>query len=241
MRSAMTRVAVAVIMALPLASCGGDGAANQSRPPPAVPASSTVSPPSVPSPSATDPPQAVDPVEVMARNMPRAKAACAGCGGTLSITGAELTKAIDSLAAEHAKQPGTPLSRKNAELALYGPAGTRVKVAGDNVAGYDVLFHDASGKLVLGRQVKTFEGNPNNFKTRLSQAAKSMANNGEFFVQVPAGTTPQAVKAMMDGFWRQRSDEQLAKYKDMWVAFHDPKGKPLGIWMPGGRDMGAYG
>ena len=232
---------LAVVLSVVLAGCGTDSGAQPS----AVsqsPSSATAAPAASEVAASVEPEAApVNPVEVLARNTRRAYAACGGCGGVLALSGVDLQAAIDSLVAEHSKQAGPPLTRKNAELALYGPAGATPKVAGDNVKGYDVLFYDASGRLVLGRQVKTFAGKPNQFPGRLSDAAPNMQYDGELLVQVAPGVDEAAVEGMMKGFWGNRSDARLAAYQNMWVAFRSPDGRPLGLWMPGARGMGVPG
>ncbi|GAB1646262.1 hypothetical protein KRMM14A1259_66850 [Krasilnikovia sp. MM14-A1259] len=56
---------------------------------------------------------------------------------------------------------------------------------------------------------------------------------------MPAGTDP---KALMDAFWAARGDDRLlVKYADLYAAFRDPDGKPLGLWMFGARGMGVPG
>ncbi len=230
---------LAAVLSVVVAGCGPDG----STPPPSVgqsPPPATAAPATSGLAASGEAEAApVNPVEVLARNTRRAHAACPGCGGALALSGADLRAAVDSLVAEHSKQKGPPLTRKNAEIALYGPAGTTPKVAGDNVEGYDVLFYDASGKLVLGRQVKTFAGNPNQFAGRLSDAAPRMRYDGELLIQVAPGVDAAAVEGMMKSFWGNRTDQRLAAYQNMWVAFRSPEGKPLGLWMPGARGMGV--
>ncbi|WBB47299.1 hypothetical protein O3597_19370 [Verrucosispora sp. WMMA2044] len=232
---------LAVVLSVVLAGCGTDGGTQ----PPAVsqsPSPATAAPAASEVAASVEPESApVNPVEVLARNTRRAYAACGGCGGVLALSGVELQAAIDSLVAEHSKQAGPALTRKNAELALYGPAGATPKVAGDNVQGYDVLFYDASGKLVLGRQIKTFAGKPNQFPNRLRAAAPSMEYDGELLVQVAPGVDAAAAEGMMRSFWGNRSDARLAVYQNMWVAFRSPDGRPLGLWMPGARGMGVPG
>ncbi|MFI7022689.1 hypothetical protein ACIBMZ_08225 [Micromonospora sp. NPDC049900] len=234
-----TSAFLAVVLSVVLAGCGTDSGTQ----PPAGPSPSPATAAPAASEAASVEPEAapVNPVEVLARNTRRAYAACGGCGGVLALSGVDLQAAIDSLVAEHSKQAGPPLTRKNAELALYGPSGTTPKVAGDNVQGYDVLFYDASGKLMLGRQVKTFAGKPNQFPNRLRAAAPTMKYDGELLVQVAPGVDAAAVEGMMKGFWGNRSDARLAAYQNMWVAFRSPDGRPLGLWMPGARGMGVPG
>jgi hypothetical protein len=95
--------------------------------------------------------------------------------------------------------------------------------------------------LVLGRQVKTFAGKPNQFPGRLSDAAPRIGYDRELLVQVAPGVDAAAVEGMMKSFWGNRSDARLAAYQNMWVAFRSPEGKPLGLWMLGARGMGVPG
>ncbi|GAB1690832.1 hypothetical protein [Krasilnikovia sp. M28-CT-15] len=72
-----------------------------------------------------------------------------------------------------------------------------------------------------------------------STYGKKMDYRGELLIQVPAGTDP---KVLMDAFWSARKDDRLlAKFADLYAAFRDPDGKPLGLWMIGARGMGVPG
>jgi hypothetical protein len=198
--------------------------------------------PSFPAFSASGAPagQNTDPAAVLARNIEAAHSACGGCGGTLDLDDDTKDKLIDELVDEHSKHTNGPaLTRANAEVALYGPAGATPKLAGQGNPPPDVSFRDAAGNEVYRREVKTFNGTPKQFSNTMSTYASKISYRGELLIQVPAGTDP---KRLMDAFWAARGNETaLAKFADVYAAFRDPEGKALGLWMFGARGMGVPG
>jgi hypothetical protein len=183
----------------------------------------------------TDPSLPTDPIEIYARNIHQAALACATCEGQREIN-------LDPTAREAAvaKQIGDSnkdfrLTRTNAELALRGPVGSTPTVAGRGVQGGDVIFRNANGTVVFRREVKCLTGF-GNFSDEMSRAAKQVEYDGEVFVQVPTGTD---LRAVINKFWGPRTDDDLSKYRYVWVVFHQPDGKPLGVYMLGLRGMSA--
>jgi hypothetical protein len=224
----MRRVVVALIIA-------GTVVSGCHRAPPIGPASP--SPSGVVEESGTAAPQ--DPVQILARNIEAAHSACAGCGGQLNVDETTKTQLVDELVAEHSQHDGPALTRRNAELALYGPPGSRPVLAGKNNPPPDVSFRDQAGNEVYRREVKTYDGNSTTFSKNVSDWADKLKYRGELFIQVPAGTDP---RPLMDGFWNARRDDRLlTKYADLYAVFHDPDGQVIGIWMFGARGMGVPG
>jgi hypothetical protein len=178
-----------------------------------------------------------NPADILARNIRAARSACGGCGGELNLDEAAKEKAIAELMKEHSEHGGPPLSRANAELALYGPPGSTPYVAGQHRPAPDVSFRDAAGNEVYRREVKTFVGTPKSFDSAFSKYASKMDYRGELLIQVPRGTD---VRVLMEAFWGARKDPRLlAKYANVYAAFRDPDGNPVGVWMFGARGMGV--
>ncbi|WP_305783737.1 hypothetical protein [Symbioplanes lichenis] len=179
------------------------------------------------------------PDQILADNVKAAYSACKGCGGELNADAATVQKLVKRLVREHSQHKTFPLSAENAEQALYGPPGSVPKLAGANNPPPDVSFRDADGAEVYRREVKTFSGTATTFAKQFEDYGKKLGYRGELYVQVPAGTD---VRALMDALWaKNTSDARLARYADVYVAFHDEGGRRLGLWMMGARGMGVPG
>ncbi|WAU81199.1 hypothetical protein O1Q96_16305 [Streptomyces sp. Qhu-G9] len=231
-----SRVVVALFVALFLVGCGAEPTPPTSAP------SESPTPTGPQSAGAAEEPTAqaaLDPVEILSRNVSAARSACAGCGGELKVDAATKKEMMDELLREHSEHQGPPLTRVNAEKSLYGPAGSTPQVAGQSEPAPDVSFRDQEGKEVYRREIKTFDGNESSFSKSFSKYAGKMKYRGEFYIQVKGEVDP---KVLMQRFWDDRKGKgALDKYADVYAAFHDEKGRPLGLWMFGARGMGVPG
>lgn len=227
LRAGLVGVAVAVLGACGGASVpGGPGAAGS--PTPVVSVLPPFSQAPVPRPE-----------QILAANVRAAYTACKGCGGELNVDPSTARKLVTSLVREHSQHKGFPLSAANAEEALYGPPGSTPKVAGANNPPPDVSFRAADGSEVYRREVKTFSGSATTFAKQFEDYGKKLNYRGELYVQVPAGTD---VQALMKALWeKNRDDARLARFADVYIAFHDESGRRLGLWMMGARGMGVPG
>ncbi|MFF5215042.1 hypothetical protein [Micromonospora sp. NPDC000442] len=177
-------------------------------------------------------PSSSDWLEIFKRNIRIAHDACGGCGGQqqVNLPPAERAAAIEEMIKD--SKPDFQLTKTNADLALRGPEGTVPKVAGPGGAGADVTFVHPDGTGTFRREVKCTDGP--NFQKVLTRAAKQVKYDGEIFVQVPASVR---VDGMIKGFWGARTDEQLLKFRHVWVVVHDPSGKRVAAAMLGLRGM----
>jgi len=99
---------------------------------------------------------------------------------------------LDSLVREHSKSNPVPLTHAGARAIFEQtqPPGTWVRVAGDNVAGPDILYHDAeSGAEVpeAHTDVKAISS-LRAFDKRVKKALKDQPPSPVIAVQVPTGT-----------------------------------------------------
>ncbi|WP_203998749.1 hypothetical protein [Micromonospora lutea] len=214
---------------VPQVSSDGSAAPTAGTPPGLLP-SETAS-------EAAKPPRS--PHEILSNNIRLARTACKGCGAELNLNEPTVQKSIHLLMREHAQHKDFVLTEANAERALYGPAGSTPTLAGANNPPPDVSFRDASGREVYRREIKTFSGAPTTFARQFEDYAKKLEYRGELYVQVPRGTD---IQRLMEAFWaKNRDDRRLARYAEVYVAFHTPEGRPAGLWMLGARGMGVPG
>ncbi|MFI7025259.1 hypothetical protein [Micromonospora sp. NPDC049900] len=238
LRLGATRILTGALL-LALAACGSTGSSVSSSSLPPEVGVATSAPPQAPEDAPAEEGRERLPHEVLATNIRLARTACKGCGAELNLDAATRQKSIVSLMREHAQHKDFVLSEANAERALYGPEGSTPTLAGANKPPPDVSFLDKSGQEVYRREVKTFSGAPTTFARQFEDYAKKLTYRGELFVQVPPGTD---VRRLMEAFWaKNRDDRRLARYADVYVAFHTPDGRPLGLWMLGARGMGVPG
>ena len=106
-----------------------------------------------------------------------------------------------------------------------GPDGSLGTVAGENVAGADVIFPNG-----FKREVKCVAGGYNSFNRDASHAARQLSDasghfSGEVLIQVKAGTD---VSTWASQFARGRQTaDARAKYKDVSLRIVDDEGKQL--------------
>lgn len=237
-RTALGVARVVVGLALfAVAACGTTAPTEPGDTSPPTSGTSSGSPSSESTSSVAEPLR--QPHEILSNNIRLARAACKGCGGELNLDASAARKSIGLLMREHAQHKDFVLTEVNAERALYGPSGSTPRLAGANKPPPDVSFRDASGREVYRREVKTFSGTPTTFARQFEDYAKKLDYRGELYVQVPRGTDPQR---LMEAFWaKNRDDRRLARYADVYVAFHTPDGRPSGLWMLRARGMGVPG
>ena len=164
---------------------------------------------------------------------------------SLSDSAQGLDSAANALIREHS-QGGAELSRVNALSSLRRSEGdfskrtTTVVRGGEADSGADIVFKGSQGRVTGLREVKAISSTkkiPKHLSKGLDQA-----RGGEIVIQVPKGTSKQAIERQMGSFWgkgHKRKQVDLAKQgnrsaqefmhdaRTTNIQFVDPSGKVI--------------
>jgi uncharacterized protein YukE len=119
------------------------------------------------------------------------------------------------------------MTRESAARALQGgPPGSTLYLPPKGTAGPDIrFFHDQQP--VLDREVKALNGTYNSFNNNMKKATGQIENNGEVFMQVPEGTSPDELNSWV-ARWRGTPNRNMADYVGVNLIFCDTSGKIVG-------------